>query len=104
MGDFSIGANAVARHGHHRLAIAFQSRDELLDCLDAFLSGSAPRENVFVGTTCSRRLGFVFSGQGAQWWGMGQELMSEPLFKTAIEECDQLLSELGSGVALIRQF
>jgi acyl transferase domain-containing protein/surfactin synthase thioesterase subunit len=104
MGDFCIGANVVASHGPHRLAIAFQSRDELLDRLDAFLSGSAPRENVFVGTACSRRLGFVFSGQGAQWWGMGQELMSEPLFKTAIEECDQLLSELGSGVALIRQF
>lgn len=104
IGDFCIGANAVSSDGHHRLAVVFQSRDELLERLDAFLSGSAPWENVLAGTACSRRLGFVFSGMGGQWWGMGQELMSEPLFKRAIEECDQLLSELGSGVVLSGQF
>ena len=34
------------------------------------------------------RLGFVMSGQGPQWWGMGRELMrTEPVFRRAMEEC-----------------
>src|SRR5262249_49031582 len=32
------------------------------------------------------------------------ELMSEPAFRSVIEECDQILSELGSGVILSKQF
>ena len=34
------------------------------------------------------RVGFVMSGQGPQWWGMGRELMrTEPVFRRALEEC-----------------
>src|SRR5262249_28115841 len=38
------------------------------------------------------RLVFVFSGQGSQWPGMGQQLLEqEPVFRTMIERCDGLL-------------
>src|SRR6185312_13199714 len=51
------------------------------------------------------RIGFIMSGQGPQWWGMGRELMRhEPVFRNVIERCDaalrpwtnfSLLEELG---------
>ncbi len=34
------------------------------------------------------KVGFVMSGQGPQWWGMGRELMkAEPVFREALEAC-----------------
>ena len=35
---------------------------------------------------------FVFPGQGAQWAGMAAELLDEPVFRTAIEECERALA------------
>ncbi|KAI0466697.1 hypothetical protein F4859DRAFT_288396 [Xylaria cf. heliscus] len=40
-------------------------------------------------------IGFIFTGQGAQWAGMGKAAMSEfPLFQETIERLDQVLSRL----------
>ena len=37
----------------------------------------------------SRKLVFVFSGQGSQWFGMGRTLLhEEPVFREVIERCD----------------
>lgn len=42
------------------------------------------------------RLGFVFTGQGAQWAQMGKELHSAyPIFREAIDEADSYLYTLG---------
>lgn len=41
------------------------------------------------------RLGFVFTGQGGQWFAMGRELIEKsPLFKATLERCDQVLQSL----------
>jgi acyl transferase domain-containing protein/NADPH:quinone reductase-like Zn-dependent oxidoreductase/aryl carrier-like protein len=41
------------------------------------------------------RIGFVFTGQGAQWYAMGRELLEKsPLFRQTIERCDAVLKEL----------
>ena len=55
------------------------------------------------------RIGFVMSGQGPQWWGMGRELMQhEPVFRRTMEACAaamrpfarfSLLEELGRDEA-----
>ncbi|KAK6225590.1 polyketide synthase [Colletotrichum tabaci] len=43
------------------------------------------------------RVGWVFSGQGAQWHAMGRELFEAyPVFKTAIRECDSYIKEMGA--------
>ena len=35
---------------------------------------------------------FVFPGQGSQWLGMGQDLLStDPVFRSAIEACDEVI-------------
>ena len=43
------------------------------------------------------RIGFVFTGQGAQWWAMGKELIDAyPVFKAALLACDVELKKLGA--------
>ncbi|KAH7143722.1 hypothetical protein EDB81DRAFT_935118 [Dactylonectria macrodidyma] len=47
------------------------------------------------------RLGFVFNGQGAQWYAMGRELIQiYPVFSSAIGEADQVLKGYGATWSL----
>lgn len=47
------------------------------------------------------RLGFVFNGQGAQWFAMGRELIGAyPVFRSSLEKADQLLRSLGASWSL----
>lgn len=49
----------------------------------------------------SLRIGFVFTGQGAQWWAMGRELFNHyPVYGAAIERADQCLRRLGADWSL----
>ncbi|KAI0109091.1 putative polyketide synthase [Nemania sp. FL0031] len=50
------------------------------------------------------RLGFVFNGQGAQWYAMGRELMATyPVFLNALETCDATIRELGAKWSIIEE-
>ena len=40
-------------------------------------------------------LGFVFTGQGAQWYAMGRELLAYPTYRRKLEEATQYLRSLG---------
>lgn len=46
------------------------------------------------------RLAFVFTGQGAQWVGMGRELMSVPAFAQSINKSEVYLNYLGGTWSL----
>jgi len=51
------------------------------------------------------RLGFVFTGQGAQWWAMGKELIDVyPAFKATLVDCNVELAQLGTTWCLIGMF
>jgi len=87
---------AAARRGHrdHRLALLGRTKDELIEQLERFAGGDTPRRAATGRAIGGRRprIVMVFSGQGAQWAGMGRELMEqEPLFRETIERCDTLL-------------
>lgn len=57
---------------------------------------------------CSARrptLAFVFTGQGAQWAGMGKELLhSYPVFWESISRIDKYLAELGAPFFVSGEF
>ena len=52
----------------------------------------SPGAPAFVaGLGATARPAFVYTGMGAQWWGMGAELYSaDPVFRAAIDRCDAL--------------
>jgi acyl transferase domain-containing protein len=48
------------------------------------------------------RLGWVFTGQGAQWHAMGRELIAGyPTFRSAILECDRHMQDMGCKWSLM---
>ncbi|MGW5351804.1 non-ribosomal peptide synthetase/type I polyketide synthase [Streptomyces sp. NPDC004031] len=103
---------AVRREHHeHRLAVVHDpaSRASLDEALAAYEHGE-PHPRAVSGRRLppgGRRLAWVFTGMGPQWWGMGRGLLAaEPVYRAAVEECDaeirrqagwSLLEELGRG-------
>ena len=53
------------------------------------------RSNLF------NKIAFVFTGQGAQWPGMGRELLELPLFRNSLEDADRIFRTLGCEWSLI---
>lgn len=50
------------------------------------------------------RIGMVFTGQGAQWYAMGRELIiAYPVFKSSLELGDAYLRELGADWSLMEE-
>ena len=47
------------------------------------------------------KLGFVFTGQGAQWHAMGRELLVYPVFRKSLEAASNYLDRLNSPWHLI---
>ena len=79
----------------HRAVVVGADRDELLAGLTA-LSEQTPRPGVVTGVAgAPRRTVLVFPGQGAQWLGMGVELLDcSPVFARKMAECDAAFSPL----------
>ena len=82
---------AIARAHHpQRAAIMAASMAELSERLDALARGEEV-DGVRTARVPSRdpaRIAFLFTGQGAQYAGMGRELFErEPVFRAAIERC-----------------
>lgn len=102
--DFAFTTAFRRSHHHHRLAIVAQSREQLCERLRLFSGGemgpgmygkALPQE--------SRKIVFVCTGMGTQWWAMGRELLDqEPLFRQTMEECDAIFKRY-SGWSLLTE-
>ncbi len=54
-----------------------------------------------VESTMDRHLGFIFTGQGAQWPRMGQELVAFPLFRNSLHAAQIYFHSLGCSWSLL---
>ncbi|WP_399094925.1 amino acid adenylation domain-containing protein [Streptomyces sp. BBFR2] len=98
---------AHRRHHHeHRLAVVYATHDarrSLTGALAAHERGE-PHPRVLTGRARERgqrRLAWVFTGMGPQWWAMGRQLFAaEPVYREAVERCHEEIRRL-AGWSLI---
>ncbi|MGH3958724.1 SDR family NAD(P)-dependent oxidoreductase [Mycobacterium sp.] len=102
LADLCYTAGARRGHHEHRLCVVADSPAQMSESLAAYRQGES-RPGLSVGR-CRRshppQVVFVCSGQGSQWYGMGQRLAAEePVFRDALEACDRALRPyLGSSI------
>jgi acyl transferase domain-containing protein len=91
---FDVAYTATLRRSHleDRLAVVGESCEELARELESF-AATGEGAALTSGPDRVRKAVFVFPGQGSQWLGMGRELLEqEPVFRTAIEDCDRAIA------------
>lgn len=89
-----IASTLSLRRADHdyRLAFVVSSHAEAIEALTAFSTGN---EGAFTAqgralATEARKVVWIFSGHGAQWAGMGKELLQDKVFQQAIIPLDKL--------------
>ena len=98
----SVASTLATRRGHHdfRSGLVVESRGQALKLLERFVDQPTGSVDPKLGSLISGRalnkkesgLVWLFSGHGAQWPGMGQELMAkEPVFRDAIFGLDGVI-------------
>lgn len=99
--DLCHTAGRRRTHYDYRFAVAGRSKDELRTRLEHFSKDTMPVHEAAAQRT--PRVGFVFCGQGPQWFAMGRELLAEePRFREVIAACDELLRPL-AGWSLLEE-
>ncbi len=82
-------------HLTYKIAIPARASSELIPLLagSEIVPSRSPKEP---------RIGFVFTGQGAQWHAMGKELLDAyPVFAASMERFDMTLGDLGADFSII---
>ena len=91
-----VCSTAATRRTHHdeRVAVVGANGADLVERLRTF---AADGRHAAMATGRRRggdrrRVAFVFSGQGTQWWGMARRLLqSDAVFREALDACDAAL-------------
>ncbi|MER6993179.1 amino acid adenylation domain-containing protein [Saccharopolyspora hirsuta] len=91
------------QHHDHRLSIVYSSKDELAQRLAECARGEAHPLARTGQARDERRLVWVFTGMGPQWWAMGRQLLAgEPVFREMIERCDREIARI-AGWSLLAE-
>jgi acyl transferase domain-containing protein len=92
--DIAFTANVGRAHLATRLAVSGSTSAEIVEALRAYAEGrvvDVARAGEVTGGVRSDVV-FLFTGQGAQYDGMGRELYgTQPVFRAAIDRCAELL-------------
>ncbi|MEZ4736216.1 MAG: type I polyketide synthase [Caldilineaceae bacterium] len=103
LGDICYTSHTGRAAFAQRLAVAGATPQEMQQRLLAALATPELRSagRVARGQAADRSaIAFLFTGQGAQYVGMGRQLYeSEPIFRAALDQCDKLLRQhLGESI------
>lgn len=89
-GDFAYSLSNTRRTHHRYRSYVIAGHSE--NAKEVFSAASPSWKPVL---KRKPRIGFVFSGQGAQWYNMGRELFEKsPLFKQLLLKCERVLKSL----------
>lgn len=94
LADVCFTANTRRTHFTHRLAVLGHSPVELRERLLAFASGeeTSGAFSAEVRRKKPPKIAFLFTGQGSQYAGMGQQLYeTEAIFQAALDNCAKIL-------------
>jgi glutamate-1-semialdehyde-2,1-aminomutase len=94
LADVCFTASTGRSHFEHRVAIAAESTQQLMQRLDSFCQGQTPigLASDHLRSKQQRKIAFLFTGQGAQYANMGRQLYNtQPIFRRTLEQCDRLL-------------
>ncbi|NEP77422.1 MAG: type I polyketide synthase, partial [Okeania sp. SIO3B3] len=104
IGDICYTANTGRADFNHRLASIASNEKELQEKLGKYKAEVGTLHATSVPGIFSGKLGnnatipkiaFLFTGQGSQYVNMAKQLYQEaPVFRTALDECDQILGSL----------
>ncbi|MBW4454228.1 MAG: polyketide synthase dehydratase domain-containing protein [Nostoc indistinguendum CM1-VF10] len=92
LANICFTANTGRSHFDYRLAVVAESSTQLRQHLNAFVTEPQP---VLQPCNHQPKIAFLFTGQGSQYIGKGRQLYEQaPIFRQALDECDQLLRPL----------
>ncbi len=87
--------SVYGRERHTHCAVLFGATpSRVAATLEQFANNAVEPTSVEYGTPLDSPKGaaFIYTGNGAQWAGMGSRLLADPTFKTAVREVDALFS------------
>ncbi|MBD2158899.1 non-ribosomal peptide synthetase/type I polyketide synthase [Leptolyngbya sp. FACHB-16] len=89
LADVCFTANVGRSHFNHRLALIGESSSQLYEQLAV---DSHTSELLMGMNHHSSNIAFLFTGQGSQYAGMGQQLYeTQPTFRAVIDQCQEIL-------------
>ena len=97
LADICYTAGGGRTHFDHRLALAVETSGAAREKLAAFARGEAPKDvwHGLPGDGITPRVAFLFTGQGAQYAGLGRQLYAtQPTFRRALDRCAESLNAL----------
>ena len=95
LNDIAFSCSNKREFHQHRLAFTYKNEEELITKLLSFQEDE--QSSIVKGRVIQeqhKKLVWVFTGMGPQWWGMGRQLYAkEPIFKSVIDACDKEMSK-----------